>query len=163
MKKPYAVLCSLSEVEQWRRLYPDLDLKEVVLVAKSRNFLRWIRRNRKLLYGLAFITPTITLSLFNLSPEMLSTLFIPTHEAVPAFAVNNPPTPSVNFFSGNGVILLHMLIVGFVTLVITTFMKFTGRGDLAPLVAFVGGGVILYEVLGLFKSIYQEIATFLQM
>nr|WP_245204226.1 SpoIIIAC/SpoIIIAD family protein [Ammoniphilus resinae] len=55
-----------------------------------------------------------------------------------------------------------MLIVGFLTLLVTTFLKFTGRGDLAPLVVFVGGGIILYEVIGLFNAIYKAIATFLQ-
>jgi hypothetical protein len=56
-----------------------------------------------------------------------------------------------------------MLIIGFVTLVVSTFLKFTGRGDLIPLVMFVGGAVILKECLGLFHSIYRDVSTFLNL
>jgi hypothetical protein len=92
---------------------------------------------------------------------MLSTLM--SSEAVPVFADGAPKPSEVSFFHGHGVILLHMLTVGFVTLVVTTFLKFTGRGEIVPLVVFVSGGVVLYEVLQLFKDIYREVATFLNM
>ena len=54
-----------------------------------------------------------------------------------------------------------MLVVGFFTLVVSSFLKFTGRGDVIPLVAFVGGGIILYEVIGLFNDIYAACKTLL--
>lgn len=164
----YEVICRISEAAEWKRRFShlNLNLRDIQTVAKTRRFTQWYLRNNKIVNVCAFFAPTAAFTLFNISPEFLHTLFSfsPSPEAVPAMA---PPAhngmPSKDFFSGHGVILLHMLVLGFVTLVITTFLKFTGRGDLAPLVVFVGGGVILYEVLGLFKALYQEIETFLQM
>ena len=106
----------------------------------GRKFTRWLRKNEKNLAKLALLG---VLAFF---PD-------------PVFAQG----VATGFFKGQGAILLHMLIVGFLTLVITTFLKFTGRGDLGPLVVFVGGGIILYETLGLFQLIYQGIVNFFNM
>lgn len=71
-----------------------------------------------------------------------------------AIEVGTVPT---SFFGDKGAILLHMLTAGFFILVVSSFLKFTGRGDWIPLVAFVGGSIILYEIVGLFSDIYAAV------
>lgn len=161
-RRDYTVICPLSEAFEMKKQIPLMKWRDIDTVAKSRKFIRWYLRNKKVVNTLAVLTPAFTLTLFDLSPAMSHTLLTHSSDAIPVMA-SEVHTPPPSFFSGHGVILLHMLLLGFITLVVTTFLKFTGRGDLAPLVVFVGGGVILYEVIGLFKDIYQEVATFLNM
>lgn len=136
-----------------QRVAPELNWYEYEAILEGRSFSRWYAKNKKAVNAVAMAVPAFTMTLFGVSPMFLFGTLLP-HIAIPA---------SGSFFSGHGVILLHMLIVGFLTLVVTTFLKFTGRGDLAPLVMFVGGGVILYETLGLFQAIYNGVATFFNM
>lgn len=143
-----------SEVEMLRAVAPELSWYEYEQILNGRSFARWYAKNKKAVNAIAMATPAFAMTLFGVSPAFLFGTLLPP------VAI---PVAGGSFFSGHGVILLHMLIVGFLTLVVSSFLKFTGRGDLIPLVAFVGGGVILYEVLGLFKDIYHGIATFLKM
>lgn len=135
------------------RVAPELNWYEYEQILEGRSFTRWYAKNKKAVHAIAMAVPAFTMTMFGVSPMFLFGSLLPPL-AIPAGA---------SFFNGHGVILLHMLIVGFLTLVVTTFLKFTGRGDLAPLVMFVGGGVILYETLGLFKAIYNGVATFFSM
>lgn len=135
------------------RLCPELNWYEYEQLIEGRSFTRWYVKNRKVVNRLALTAPAFAMTAFKVSPMFLVGTLLP-QIAIPVAG---------SFFAGHGVILLHMLIIGFLTLVVTTFLKFTGRGDLAPLVMFVGGGVILYEVLGLFKAIYNGVATFFNM
>lgn len=100
------------------------------------------------------VSPVVALNIFQPGVVMAAVASDAASQAAAA-------SGAVGFFAGQGVILLHILIVGFLTLLVTTFLKFTGRGDLAPLVVFIGGGVILHETIGLFNSIYRDVATFL--
>lgn len=163
-EKGYKVVGSFSDVHLLRKLEPQLTVFELEHVLEGRAFTRWYLKNKKVVNMLAMAVPAFTMTMFGIEP--FSFLQLAGH-AVTAFApeggVVATAAQGYSFWAGHGAILLHMLIVGFVTLVVTTFLKFTGRGDLAPLVVFVGGGIILYEVLGLFKAIYSGIATFFQM
>jgi hypothetical protein len=160
--KEYKVIGNLSSVAMLRKLEPDLSLVEIEQVLEGRTFARWYCKNKKVVNMLALSVPAFTLAMFGITPGMLPALFMAKGVAVTAYAAG-AAAQGYSFWAGHGAILLHMLVVGFVTLVVTTFLKFTGRGDLAPLVVFVGGGVILYEVLGLFKAIYQAVATFFRL
>jgi hypothetical protein len=144
---------TFREIATLERMCPELNWFEYEQLIEGRSFTRWYVKNRKVINKLALATPAFAMTVFKVSPMfLLGTLLPPI--AIPVAG---------SFFAGHGVILLHMLIIGFLTLVVTTFLKFTGRGDLAPLVMFVGGGVILYETLGLFKAIYTSVATFFNM
>lgn len=159
----YKVIGSFTQVNMLRKLEPQLTIFEVEHVLAGREFTRWYLNNKKVMNMIALAVPAFTMTMFGFEPITFLNL---AAAVVPALADPNVVTAAAqgySFWSGHGAILLHMLIVGFVTLVVTTFLKFTGRGDLAPLVVFVGGGVILYEVLGLFKAIYTGIATFFQL
>lgn len=164
-KKPFEVVGTFSEIREWKRLKPDITLDDITTVARSRKFFRWYMRNKKAVHMLALVTPTFAMTLFGISHDMLTSLLNLPSEAISAMApaTTEPKNEAQAFFQGHGAILLHILLVGFLTLVITTFLKFTGRGDLSPLVVFVGGGIVLYEVLQLFKDIYTEVETFLGM
>lgn len=124
--------------------------------SSNRKFLRWYKRHEKVINSSAFLIPVLTIAAINvlLPGTALFTVFNP------AFPVSTVP---VNLLGEKGAILLHMMVIGFVTLVVSSFLKFTGRGDFIPLVMFVGGGIILYEVIGLFRDIYTGIATMLNM
>lgn len=144
---------------------------------RSRKFTRWYKRNKKTINTLVLTAPAFAFTLFHMDAQVFE--YLRKDATMYVLAANEyytpPPTNQgdlipVNgtgvgqsFFQTHGVILLHMLIMGFLTLVVTTFLKFTGRGDLIPLIAFVGGGAILYEVLGLFMDIYQAILKFLSL
>jgi hypothetical protein len=164
----YTVVGRFSDVGALRKLEPQLSIYELEHVLQGRRFTRWYLNNKKAVNALALAVPMFTMALFGIEPFSFLQL---AAVAVPAFlptdgaggAIATAAGGGYSFWAGNGAILLHFLVVGFVTLIITTFLKFTGRGDLAPLVMFVGGAIILYEVLGLFKAIYTGIATFFQM
>jgi hypothetical protein len=141
------VVGTFSEVNMLRKAGLPLELIE------GRRFTRWYRKHKKLVSALAGIAIFGTMKALKVSPFFLCGVVLP-QLAIPVAGT---------FFSGHGVILLHMLIVGFLTLVVTTFLKFTGRGDLAPLVMFVGGAVILYECMQLFHDIYKGVETFFNM
>lgn len=119
----------------------------------SRKFTRWYNRNKKKVATLASVAVFVTMKTLKVSPYFMCGVLLP-QIAIPVAGT---------FFSGHGVILLHMLIIGFLTLVVTTFLRFTGRGDLAPLVMFVGGAVILYECMQLFSDIYKGVQAFFNM
>jgi hypothetical protein len=140
----YEVMGTLAEVKAME----DFDVPKIL---EGRRFRRWYARHKKTINVIAGVTVFCTLKVLKLSPY-----FLTPHLAIPAAAVGK-------FFDGYGVILLHMLIIGFLTLVVTTFLKFTGRGDLAPLVMFVGGAIILYECMGLFNAIYKGVQVFFNM
>lgn len=140
----YKVIGPVSETATYSSFLSAF--KETDCILSTRTYLRWYEKNKKIISKLAGATSLVAYTLFR-----------------PTLALAAGSTGGFGFFAGHGVILLHMLIVGFLTLIVTTFLKFTGRGDLAPLVVFVGGGVILYEVIQLFNAIYQAIATFLKM
>lgn len=99
--------------------------------------------------------------LIGLLSGYVTSFIVPTDVAVVAVAKNGQAVGG--FFDGYGRILLHMLVSGFLGMVVCAFLKFTGRGDVVPLVAFVCGGVILYEVMGLFQAIYARASVFLNM
>ena len=101
--------------------------------------------------AIALVVPGLTIMTIN---TLLPGSFLYTILNPPVLAVATGTVVQTSFFGGKGAILLHMLVVGFFTLVVSSFLKFTGRGDIIPLVAFVGGGIILYEVIGLFNDIY---------
>ena len=153
MDKTY-VVGTLRDACTLRKMAPGVPLDRYEDVLQGRSFTRWYRRHRKVVPALAVTVPAFAMQLFGVSPSFLLGLLPPI--AIPAAA-------GATFFSGHGVILLHMLIIGFLTLVVTTFMKFTGRGDLVPLIAFVGGGVILYECMQLFNDIYKGVEAFFSM
>lgn len=172
MRQGFQVVGSFSEMTTLRNMFPEAHLTDLDLVLQLRKFRRWYVKNRKVMHTLALVVPVATIALYQISPEFFTTLATtpsPASEAIPAMASlpvmdpGNDRVSDTSFFSGHGAILLHMLTVGFVTLVVTTFLKFTGRGDIVPLVVFVSGAVILYEVIGLFKAIYSEVETFLNM
>lgn len=141
------VVGTFSEVNTLRKAGIPVELIE------SRKFTRWYRKHKKKVGALASVAVFGLMKFLNVSPFFLCGILLP-QLAIPVAGT---------FFSGHGVILLHMLIVGFLTLVVTTFLKFTGRGDLAPLVMFVGGAVILYECMQLFHDIYKGVETFFNM
>jgi len=147
------VLGTFSEVSTMMKIMPGMSFDEYEKLVEGRPFSRWYRKNKKVIDMLLLTTPGFAMKLFHISPIFLFGTLLPPL-AVPVAGT---------FFSGHGVILLHMLIVGFLTLVVTSFLKFTGRGDLAPLVVFVGGGVILYECMQLFYDIYHGVETFFKM
>lgn len=118
------------------------DYTKLVDFFEGRKFKRWLRKNENKLCAVAVA------GVFAFFPD-------------PAFAA--AVVTKGSFFEGHGVILLHMLVVGFLTLVVTTFLKFTGRGDLGPLVVFIGGAIILYETLELFQALYNGIVNFFNM
>jgi Stage III sporulation protein AC/AD protein family len=150
----YKTVGKLSHVCALQHVAPELNLFEYEQILEGRRFSRWYAKNKKAVDACAGIATFGAMKLLKVSPMFLiGTLF-------PQIAI---PVAGGTLFSGHGVILLHMLIIGFVTLVVTTFLKFTGRGDLAPLVMFVGGAVILYECLELFHDIYKAVATFLNL
>jgi hypothetical protein len=146
----YKVVGTFSKIRALRNAAPELNLFEYEQILEGRTFSRWYAKNRRAVDVCAGLATFGLMTAFKVSPY-----FLMPHLAVPVAAGA--------LFSGDGRILLHMLIIGFVTLVISTFLKFTGRGDLIPLVMFVGGAVILKECLGLFHSIYRDIATFLNL
>lgn len=161
----YKVVGTFTDVKTLRGIEPDLSLGEVEFILQGRDFVRWYTNNKRVINLIAAAVPLFTLTMFGLDTHTFLGLASP---AAPAYITDVTLAAAAkaggySFWAGNGAILLHMLIIGFVTLIVTTFLKFTGRGDIAPLAMFVGGGVILYEVLGLFKSIYVGIATFFQM
>lgn len=152
----YTVIGKLSDVCLLRKWEPHLGLPEYEQILNGRSFARWYTKNRRMVNMLALSAPALALHLFGVSPAFLLPLL--KGSAVPA------STGAVgSLFSGDGVILLHFLLIGFVTLIVTTFLKFTGRGDIAPLVVFVAGGVITLEVFQLFTHIYQGVKVFLSM
>lgn len=151
----YKVVGSFSHLKVLRKLEPELNLYEYEQILEGRSFTRWYVKNRKVVNKLAIAAVPFAMALFHVSPLFLCGVLLP-NAALPVAAVGR-------FFDGYGVILLHMLIIGFLTLVVTTFLKFTGRGDLAPLVMFVGGGIILYECMGLFNAIYKGVQVFFNM
>jgi len=162
----YQVVGKLRDVLELRKLGSSvagagtLTLDDIDDILNGRSFTRWYKRNKKVVNTLALAAPAVAFTIFGVSPAMLSALlFKSSAVAIPVAAQG----AQYSFWAGHGKILLDMLIVGFVTLVVTTFLKFTGRGDLAPLVVFVGGGIILYEVIGLFSAIYKAVATFFQL
>jgi len=126
------------------------------LLPNNRKFIRWYKKHEKIVNTSVLLAPSLAIAAINvlLPGTALFTIFNP------AFAVSTVP---VNLLGEKGAILLHMMVIGFVTLVVSSFLKFTGRGDFIPLVMFVGGGIILYEVIGLFRDIYTGIATMLSM
>lgn len=142
-----------SEVKALQAVAPELNWYEYEQILEGRTFSRWYAKNKKAVNAIAMATPSVVMTMFGVSPMFLMGTLLPPL-AVPVAG---------GFFDGHGVILLHMLVVGFLTMVVSTFLKFTGRGDLIPLVAFVGGGVILYETMQLFQDIYAGIKTFFSM
>lgn len=154
------VIGTFSQVNALRKLEPSLGIGEIADLMEGRSFRRWYGKNKKVINKLAVAAPLVAMGLFGFTPGGFLTLAscVPVVGGMVATA-----STGYSFWNGNGALLLHMLVVGFVTLVITTFLKFTGRGDLVPLVVFVGGAIILYEVLGLFKLIYTAVAGFFQM
>lgn len=136
----YQVVGKFSDVATLCESYPS----DVSLNVIAKDFQVWRARHKKLVNKLIKLAPAVTYAMFK-----------------PVFVFAATSGGAFGFFSGHGVILLHMLIYGFLTLLISTFLKFTGRGDLVPLVVFVGGAVILYEVIGLFNDIYKAVAGFL--
>lgn len=160
MKKVH-VIGKLSEVIECQNTFPKFKYSDIDILLNSRKFIRWYKHNARVINACALATPIVALSALN--------------AVAPGFTlynIVNPPAVAVatggtvvkaNFLGDKGAILLHMLIIGFVTLIVSSFLKFTGRGDFIPLVMFVTGGIILYEVIGLFRDIYTGIATMLNM
>ncbi len=126
-----------------RLMIKNSEIFDVEAVMQSEKFLRWYKDNKRAVNYMALATPVFTMELFGFNTVLAAS--------------------SYSLMDGHGVILLNMLILGFITLLVTTFLKFTGRGDIVPLVAFVSGGIILYQVMGLFNDIYSGIAGFLRM
>lgn len=153
-----------EEIQMVRSYFDNTSMQDIHALLGTRRFSRWYADNRKVIKKLAIVTPIFALALHGLTGELALTLF-----ADPAMVASTLAPPAkgavvqTSFFGGKGAILLHMLVAGFFTLVVSSFLKFTGRGDLIPLVAFVGGGIILYEVIGLFNDIYLAIKTMLSM
>lgn len=141
------VLGTLSEVSAFERAGVPMEL------IGSRKFTRWYNKHKKKIGLLASVAVFLTMKVLKVSPYFMAGILLP-QLAIPVAGA---------FFDGHGVILLHMLIIGFLTLVVSTFLKFTGRGDLIPLVAFVGGAIILYECMQLFSDIYKGVQTFFNM
>lgn len=144
-----------SEVNMIRAVAPEMSLLDYGDIVNGRTFRRWYRKHEKVVHILAGIAPIWAMKVFGISATFMFGLLPAV--TIPVVAGGG------SFLLGDGVILLHMLIIGFLTLVVTTFLKFTGRGDLAPLVVFIGGGIILSETIGLFKHIYVAISSFLTM
>jgi hypothetical protein len=180
----------IEDVIECREAFPKASIGDIEAIVKCRSFVRWYTKNSKAINAIIIGLPAFSLALYGLDnssftlnmltePSTVAYAMEPT--AIVAFGtpVDTPvlsglpsavaaaatpaAAPSASFFNGHGVILLHMLVVGFITMVVCSFLKFTGRGDLIPLVMFVGGAVILYEVIGLFNAIYGAIKTLLQM
>jgi hypothetical protein len=155
--------CTIKDVEDCRECFPYADIPAVKSILASREFIRWYKKTAK---TAAVIAPVFMLTLFNILPGSIAFdwLLRPSVAySADAEAVATMAAADTGFFAGKGVILIHMLVVGFFTLVVSSFLKFTGRGDLIPLVMFVGGGAILYEVIGLFSSLYGSIRALLNM
>lgn len=146
---------TISEINACKKMFPKAKLEDISAILNSRHFTRWYKKNHQIINTIAFTIPAFTMTLFGITPG--SPLFSLLNPAVTAEAGTG------SFFQGQGAVLLHMLVVGFITLVLSSFLKFTGRGDFIPLVAFVAGGVILIEVINLFNSIYGAVRTLLSM
>jgi hypothetical protein len=165
---------TFSDITACQDIFPYASLDDIHAILNSRKLIRWYKHNYKVINMLAITAPTFALTLFNVMPGTLIYQYLTSSTAIsfssiPATVpgivnvVGAGTTVPTSFFGGKGAILLHMLVVGFFTLVVSSFLKFTGRGDLIPLVAFVGGGIILYEVIGLFNDIYGAIKTLINM
>jgi hypothetical protein len=169
---------AIDEILECRTLFPDNTIAGASAILGSRQFIRWYTNNKKVATAVIVATPLFALTAFGLHGSLgLSILAQPipsfpgtVEHVVPAFpmavttlAPVGLATSNVSFFSGNGVILLHIMLVGFFTLIVSSFLKFTGRGDMIPLVAFIGGAIILKEVIGLFNQIYGAIRTLINM
>lgn len=102
----------LRELHLLEKIAPDLSWHDFEQVLQGRRFNRWYAKNKKAVDMLSLAAPVFTMTLFNVPPT---------------FLLGNLAIPAAGFFSGHGVILLHMLIAGFLTLVVTTFLKFTGQ------------------------------------
>ena len=147
----------------------DNPYKDFEAITESRSFTRWYHKNKKMVHRLALATPVFAFTLLGGIDATVVSHWLTTYTLLPVSSTLNIPSivptsgaVTASFIGTHGVILIHMLIIGFLTLVISTFLKFTGRGDIIPLVAFVGGGTILYEVMGLFKDIYVAVVQFLK-
>ena len=156
MKKVH-VIGKLSEIYECKTNFPKLKYSDMNLLLNSRKFTHWYKSNQRVINFLALAAPSITINILNATIPS-NTLFEMIN---PSMAVSTGTVVQTSFWGGKGAILLHMLVVGFFTLVVSSFLKFTGRGDFIPLVAFVGGGIILYEVIGLFNDIYGAVKTLL--
>ena len=168
----------MKDIIECKAMFPENTIDGTSAIVGSRSFVRWFINNKKAISVLLVATPVFALASFGLTSSFGLNLL--TQPIVPSFpgSVNElmPAIPNTvacvatkavsgnaSFFSGNGVILLHIMIMGFFTLVVSSFLKFTGRGDMIPLVAFIGGMLILKEVIGLFNDVYGAIKTLINM
>jgi hypothetical protein len=158
-RKDYQVVGNLGAVLTIKKKNPDLNFTDIEDLLGARAFTNWYKKNKKVINMLAMVTPSVICYMFGVTPAFV---FSGMEQAIPCIT-GGESSGGLGFFRGEGKILLHMLIAGFLTVVVTTFLKFTGRGDLIPLVVFVAGGIILKEVLALFQGIYNAVSTFLEL
>lgn len=171
-------ISDMGEIQECVEALPKLKAGDITAVISCRRFVRWYDKNGKVISVLLGLAPAFGMIMHGFTASTAIVAFgTPAGSTVHAFpsavasiALKEGAKEGAKavateggFFSGHGKILLHMLIVGFVTLVVSSFLKFTGRGDLIPLIAFVGCSVILLEVLRLFGDIYTAIKTFINM
>lgn len=151
--------------------FPKATYEDIETILKGRRFIEWYSKNGRMISLLISLTPAVAYSLVklpifngflntNVSPVMSSAFQI----VEAATEDNKVPLPKAftaeikpGFMSGVGYIILHVMVIGFLSLVVGTFLKFTGRGDLVPILTFISGGVILYECCTLFYAIYEAI------
>jgi len=152
----------VDDIVTCKTVFPTASTEDISAIVNSRHFIRWFMNNKKITAAIMIGVPAFSFGLFKLHPgEFLQKIV--AYNKYGGDAIEVYAEGGGNFFSGQGAILLHMLIIGFITLVVCSFLKFTGRGDFIPLVSFVGGAIILKEVIGLFTTIYQSISTMLNM
>jgi hypothetical protein len=177
MSNPIKTVGKFSEVNGLLKAVPGAELTDIEFILQGRKFERWYDKNKKMVAVLGMAVPALIcvstglppITLLSMAAQMVVPAFIPQQashaykavDSVGAMAQAASGGGAFGLFSGDGAVLLHFLIIGFVTLIITTFLKFTGRGDLAPLVMFVAGGVMLLEVITLFNHIFGAVKTFL--
>lgn len=154
--------------------FPKASYGDLEVILKSKKFIEWYNKNGKKVMVIIAFLPYIAKALAGLpvfhqflsvGPQAVPCgTFQLAEAAVEATEKLEPSLPAAftapvkpGLLSDKGYILLHIMVLGFISLVISTFLKFTGRGDLIPLITFVGGCVVLYECIGLFWSIYESI------
>ena len=148
-------------------LFPTISSDNLLALLKSRAFIHWFSKySSKLLLCIPLVAQQFPCLL---AQNTAAQFFIhDTPSQVVLAASEEIPLPKVftdetsgGLLAGKGYIILQILVVGFLSLVVSTFLKFTGRGDLIPILTFISGSVILYECMGLFWSIYEGIKYFL--
>lgn len=122
-------------------------LKEKGIV--NRKFIRFITKHKKACMRAVFLVPSITSFSFPIDIAW----------ATETIQVNGTVR---EMFSGDAKVLLFILMISFVTLVLSVYLRFTGVGaGFIPLLTFTAGVLVLLEIIKIFNKIYEAVAALL--